>query len=293
MNLSEAVNAYVSERRRSQTLAPNSVAQVRQILWRFASYFGEDRDPATITLAEVSEWRAQLDVGPRTLRCYTSQTRGLFTWLLLRDEILRDPFQGIKPPRQPDSEPRAFERETVGIILDACADARERLIVSLKAQEGLRAGEVAHLEVAHVSISRGAVMVRGGKGNKDRTVPLTDETRRALTDYLAEYPARGAGPLIRSYQRPSSGISPGRVSRMLVDLMYRAGVKERPRDGVSGHALRHTAGADVLAAAEGDLLVVKEFLGHASIATTQIYTRTTTAERLRAVVNGRTYRNAS
>lgn len=292
MNLGDAADAYLSERRRNRSLAPKSVVQVQHLLWRFTQYFGADRDPATIKLADVSEWLASTGVGPRTMRCYASQARGLFSWLLMREEIDRDPFFGVQLPRNPDSEPRSFEPETVTLCLDECADSRELLIVSLKVQEGLRACEVAGLELAHVARSRGAVFVRGGKGNKDRTVPLTDETRRALTDYLAEHPPRSAGPLIRSYVNPNRGISAGRVSHMMTALMYRTGIKQRSRDGVSGHCFRHTAAQGVLMAS-GDPMVVQKFLGHASISTAMGYVRAATDESLRAAVNGRTYRSAS
>lgn len=292
IELGEAASVYVSERRRNRSLAPSSLTAISNLLWRFTDYFGAERDPSTIIHAEVCEWAASIDVGPRTKLCYVSQAHGLFKWLLLRDMIVRDPFLGMQLPRSPDSIPRAFEPEAVGLILDHCADSRERLIVMLGVQEALRASEVAALETAHVSRNKGVVHVRGSKGGKDRNVPLTDETKRALTDYLAENPPLFAGPLIRSYVNPKRGIGSSRVTKSISAVMYRAGLKQRPRDGVSFHALRHTAASDVLESS-GDLMAVKELLGHSSIATTQIYTRTVAAERLRAVVNGRTYRTAS
>lgn len=290
MELRVAVNAYVSERSRNRSLAPRSIEQVRYTLWRLSETLGPDRDVRAVTLNEVSAWLASFGCGPRTLLAYASHAHGLFKWLQMRDEIGRDPFVGLQLPRAPSTLPRALEPEEVAAVLEACADTREVLIALLMVQEGLRAGEVAGLELGDVSLSKRAVTVRKSKGGRQRVVPLTDETRGVLARYLAESPHVGAGALIRSKQNPRVGISAGRVSKMLTRIMYDSGVKQYPMDGKSGHALRHTAASDVCVEAEYDVRVVQQFLGHATAATSMIYLRAAAADRLRSAVNGRHYR---
>lgn len=94
--------------------------------------------------------------------------------------------------------------------------------------------------------------------------------------------------MIRSYQHPSSGVAAPYVSRLVRRWMYAAGVKQRAGDGISGHALRHTAATDVLRATNGNVRVVQMMLGHQSLASTQRYLRTY-PEELRTAMAGRSY----
>jgi integrase len=102
-------------------------------------------------------------------------------------------------------------------------------------------------------------------------VPITDETVAAIEAYLGEYPHR-SGLLFRSYKYPGRGVSPTWVSMMIATYMKDAGLKRAPHDGVSAHAGRHTAAGELLDDG-ADLRDVQGFLGHDSIATTNIYTR--------------------
>jgi integrase len=129
-------------------------------------------------------------------------------------------------------------------VLEVCADSRERLIVTLGLQLGLRRMEIAALELGDISLRENTLIVRHGKGGHARLLPLTVAARDAVVAYLAEYRI-SAGPLIRQLRYPERGIGANYVSRMASRLAFEAGVKVAPGDGVSSHSWRHTAASDV------------------------------------------------
>lgn len=161
-------------------------------------------------------------------------------------------------------------------------------MVLLMLQEGLRRAEVAAIQTGDVDLARLELDVRGkgGGGAVTRRLPISDETHRALDTYLAECPPV-AGPLIRSYRDPQAGVTAPTVGRIVADVMARAEVKQRPRDGRSAHALRHSCANDMLDG-PADVHQVQAALGHRSLVATQIYLRGR-VEPLRVPMSGRRY----
>ena len=173
-------------------------------------------------------------------------------------------------PRQPDRLPRALDADQVAHVLSACPDARAVAVVWLCVGLGLRCCEVARARVEDWH-RRDNILLVHGKGDRERELPVTAEVAAALDDYLAEWPAT-VGPLVRSYAQPWRPLGADTVSIYVGRWMRAAGVKRAAWDGVSAHALRHTAASDVLDVC-GDLRAVREMLGHRHLATTSIYLR--------------------
>ena len=146
-------------------------------------------------------------------------------------------------------------------------------------QEGLRACEVSRLRLEDVDVRERCVLVRG-KGGHERVLPLSDETWRALTAYLAEWPA-STGPLVRSYNEPSRALTAPYIVICVGRWMRHAGVP------ASGHALRHTAASDMLRAG-AHVVDVQAALGHANVATTSRYLPLV-VDGLRQAMGGRRY----
>lgn len=289
MQLGMAVRDYLSERRRMGTLSRSSIASYRYRLWAFLEAMGSHRDAADVTRAEATEWLASLEAAPRSVRAHASAVRGLYRWLADRGTAVTDPFFGVKLPGLDRHAPVTLDGDDVAEVFAQCADSRERLLVSLMVQEGLRAGEVVALQLSHVDRKRQTMLVRG-KGNKERTVPFTAQTEANLAAYLRDVPPVLGVPIIRAQTlNVVAGITVGTLSRIMSDLLYRAGVKRGPGDLITGHALRRTAASDVLEACDGDIQVVQQFLGHESIMTTQQYLRAVPPRRLREAMQGRTY----
>jgi len=172
--------------------------------------------------------------------------------------------------------------DQVEALLAQAVDNRERLMILLGCQEGLRVGEIASLQIGDIDFMDRSMTVIG-KGDKERALPITDEAWSALLAYLAECPAH-AGPLIRSQRRPTRGISAQYISETIRATMVRAGVP------ATAHALRHTMATDMLTGG-ADLVLIQQALGHASLSTTQIYLGRSVKD-LRKAMAGRRYQRS-
>lgn len=275
---------YVTERTRRNELTGGSPKTTRAILLAFAKGAG---NPAAGELARhhIERWLNSMTVGASTVRMRLSTVHVFCQWLILNGYLRTDPTLGVKPPRQPRAVPRALPAASVSQLLERLPDSRARLIALLMVQEGLRAIEVSNLQAGDLDEVNGMIFVVG-KGGNQRVLPVSAETMRAFRRYVADVPLV-AGPLVRSYNNPHRALSAGYISGRMSLWMSQAGIKRFPRDGISGHALRHTAATDALAHGATPR-EVQEMLGHESLATTQRYLRVR-PENLRRAMGGREY----
>jgi len=172
----------------------------------------------------------------------------------------------LEPPRRPERLPRYLNEEEVHRLLGAVgASPRDSAILHVLAFGGLRVGELCHLKVEDIEFERNVLHVRSGKGDKDREVVLEDRSRAAIDRYLSE---RAAGV-------PSSDrlfpVGPVTVERIVRRAAADASIPRR----VTPHMLRHTL-ATTLLSRGCDIRYIQKLLGHASVATTQIYTHVDT-----------------
>src|SRR5439155_16393934 len=188
-----------------------------------------------------------------------------------------NPFAAVEAPRVPRRLPRCPSSDDVKTLLDRTKNPWHRALLTLLARCGLRASEARSLQVADVLRGQRQLRVLG-KGNRERLVPVSGDTLAVLEDHIAAL-GRTDGPLFpgrRGVGRPRL-MSPSTVKA----VCYRATLRALGRRW-NPHSLRH---AFATAALEGgaDIRVVQELLGHASIATTQIYTHVS-ARMTRAAV---------
>lgn len=261
---------YIRARRGARELSSQTAYRARRTLEDFADFIGPGRAPSRVTRADIERWLASQHVSPSTLRVRFSRLRTFFAYAVDAGWVKKNPCAGIRGPRQPRSLPRSLSRPATRSLMEVLPDARARLIVSLMQYEWLRIAEVARLQIGDVDMRERLLRVVG-KGNKTREVALSQATTDAIEKYLVEWPA-SSGWLVRSFQSPRIGLSAPYVGQLVAGWMKDAGIKERPFDGRSAHALRHHA-ADEMMEASGDVRLVAEFLGHASLSTTTIYLR--------------------
>jgi len=159
------------------------------------------------------------------------------------------------------------------------------VIVRLSNDMALRRAEVANLRVEDYNVLAATVRIVG-KGDNVRVVPTTVAAQTLIDLYLLQTGMRH-GPLIRSQKQPSEGVTAGYVGRLVARWLVDAGVKHRPRDGISGHSFRHTAATRVMDRCP-DPRVAQLLLGHAHISSTEIYTGVADLGRLRAAMEGDT-----
>lgn len=278
---------YASERQARGEINAKTARSIKAVLGRFAEAV-EHRDPRKIQRRHVERWLEQLDVRPGTRYHDFSIVRCFTRWCVENGHMRKDPVVGVTVPKVPKSAPRRLNTADAIRVAGYAPDARARAIVLLMLQECLRRAEVAAIELGDLDLVSRTLGVRGkgGAGGVTRYVPVSDESAWAIGRYLAEYPA-GAGPLFRSYLRPGRGITAHYVGQLVAEWMTAAGVKERPWDGKSGHALRHT-GASNMVEEGAEIRAVSQMLGHADLSTTQIYTNGVTPD-MRSAAAGRTY----
>ena len=220
-------------------------------------------------------WQQQSHLAARTLRHRLSVVHQWATWCVQHDWMTVDPTVTLPRVRTPRTVPRALTAGQVERLWRRC-DQRTRLAVSLMVHEGLRRGEAARLDWSDIDRARATVTV-DGKGGDRRMVPLS-----AATAALLDGERRQWGPVLRSRIDPSAPLTAGHVGDLVAAAMHAAGISGSP------HALRHTAASDALDSG-CPIRTVQQFLGHMTVATTEVYLRRDCGD-LRAAVDHRPYR---
>jgi len=278
-------------------LAPNSLAAYRRDLRRYTEYLrrrGVTGEIANVDEAVVSGYvdelqQARTDDGLRRYK-ESSIARALaavrsFHRFCLEEGLLgSDPSGDVGGPRVPQGIPKALSEAEVDALLaavpgDGPRPRRDRAILEMLYAGGLRISELVGLDLGDVDLYDGLVRVLG-KGSKERVVPLGRTAREAVGDYLTT-----GRPELVGRQTTSAlflNARGGRLTRQGAWLMVRAA---GDRAGLQGrlfpHVLRHSCATHMLDRG-ADIRVVQELLGHASLSTTQVYTKVS-PERLRAV----------
>lgn len=285
-DLAALVETYLAERGARHELSLASVRNNRSALRSFVVAVG-DRPVSRLTREDVEGWLATRHrLSAATRRHNLSNVRSFCQWLTRRGYLPVDPTAELPPVRVPRYLPRAIGAPKVAKLLQAAPDARGVLMCLLMVQEGLRCCEVSRLQLGDVDWE-GRTLRVVGKGEHQRLLPISEETWAALQSYLAEHPAT-SGPLVRSYRQEWHSLAPDTISGMVSEWMSRAGIKRWARDGVTGHALRHSAATDMLRAG-AHLRDVQHALGHAHLATTEVYLPLVVHD-LRSAMGGRRYR---
>jgi integrase/recombinase XerC len=201
-----------------------------------------------------------------------SAWRAFFRFLRDRDATLRaDPCAGLRAPKSPRRLPSALSPEEAARLVTITDDdplaLRDRALFELAYSSGLRLAELASLDAGPLDVGSGEVRVLG-KGAKERIVPVGAAAREALTAWLAIRGALAApGEPALFVGRQGARLSPRAVQKRLAEWAVRQGLDRH----VHPHMLRHSFASHVLQSS-GDLRAVQEMLGHASIASTQVYT---------------------
>lgn len=238
--------------------------------------------PAPALAVAVDTWLESRGWSATTCCTNLGIVRPFLDWCGTRGLITAGVPALLRNPRRPRLLPRAQSTSQVSRLLAHVPDRRGRAIVLLMAQAGLRRAEVSSLTMGDVDLAEGAVLVHG-KGGKERVVYLSDETVDAVRSWLVER-TLVPGALISSYEVPGKAVTPTWVGILVVRWMRDAGLKTMPNDGMSGHALRHSAATNMLRNG-ANIRVVQEALGHESITTTARYLRADNDEVRQAMQN--------
>ncbi|MEO5766458.1 MAG: tyrosine-type recombinase/integrase [Casimicrobiaceae bacterium] len=234
-----------------------------------------DTPPQALTRAQVSRCLATLHgrgLSGRSLARMLSAWRALFRYLLETDRTMRDdPSAGLKAPKSAKRLPSTLTPDEaaklVAIDGDDDRSLHDRALIELAYSSGLRLSELSGLDVDRLDLDGGEVRVLG-KGSKERIVPVGAPARSALAAWLAKRQALAAKGETALFVGPRGArLSPRTIERRLAAWAIRQGLHRH----VHPHMLRHSFASHVLQSS-GDLRAVQEMLGHASIASTQVYT---------------------
>ncbi len=246
----------------SQERSPCTVKQYGHIARTFLAYTQKPLEE--VTLHDLEAYREYLVLQRHYSKnsLYTT-VRGLTC--LFRSFGLSVADQ-LEPPRRPERLPRYLGEEEMRRLFEAVRDSpRDSAIVHVLAFAGLRVSELCHLLLEDIEFERNVLHVRSGKGDKDREVVLEDRTRAAIDRYLTERTLAGES---NSRLFPVGPVTVERIVRRGAQV---AGIPRR----VTPHMLRHTL-ATALLSRGCDIRYIQKLLGHASVATTQIYTHVDT-----------------
>jgi integrase/recombinase XerC/integrase/recombinase XerD len=242
--------------------------------------------PVEVDYKVLRRWAARLSqrgAAPRTMARKLASTRSLFRSLLEHGEVASNPADLLPAPRLPQTLPTTLKPADVAALLERIPastplEQRDRALFELAYSSGLRAEELVDLDVTNIDFDAEQVRVEG-KGSKTRFVPAGEHALRSIAAYLERARPALAGADAESalfLSKSGRRLSTSDVRRRLRVWARHASTQT----GVHPHALRHSFATHLL---EGgaDLRAIQEMLGHASISTTQVYTRVESA-RLRA-----------
>ncbi len=236
-------------------------------------------DPHRGTADDLDRYLAQLrEAGraPTSVARARAALRGWYGFLLAEGVLTADPTASVRPPRLARALPHPLSEEAIGLLLDApwgseARDRRDRALLEFLYGTGARVSEAVGVRLDDLDFTEETVLVTG-KGSRQRLVPLGRSLRRALQRYLEP---EGRALLVGEVRTSHLFLNNrgGRLTRQGADLILRRRGRSVGLDvaHLSAHVLRHSCATHMLAHG-ADVRVVQELLGHASIATTQVYT---------------------
>ena len=295
MDLASATDEYLDYLAIERGVSPHTLEGYGRDLRRYLGFLADCgiTEPADVTREAVAAHvQALHDVGlaPASVERAVSAIKGLHRFMVVEHICEEHPTADLPLPKKPARLPDLLSREQVAAMLDernfAYADdpaktprrnelaraslERDRTILEVLYGCGLRVSELCGLDVREVMLDEEVLRVLG-KGSKERLVPIMGSAARAMATYLDSWRPKLSNPRTAS---PAVFLNArgGRISRQSVHaICEKYGRIFAGREGLHPHTLRHSFATHML---EGgaDLRVVQELLGHASIATTQLYT---------------------
>ena len=288
-SIGDASRAFLRAGRAERDLSPHTLSAYTSDLKQFADWAArskvENLDQLDrVLLRRFVAYLGEMRLSRRTIARKTSAIRSMLRWALLHDLIETDPSVDLAVPKLDKPLPKVFSAQDAAALCalppeDTPQGLRDRAILELLYGSGLRVAELCALDIDDVDLSGGSLIVMG-KGRKERKLPMTQPSLRALETYLRDARPElskeaGSGPALFLGTR-GARLGVRGVRTMIARYLRLEGAKE-----MGPHALRHSFATHLLDNG-ADLRAVQELLGHESLQTTQVYTHVST-ERLRAV----------
>ncbi len=287
----ELINDFLDYLTHERAYSPHTVTSYGNDLREFDTYLKNTEDPIELSHADadlVRRWAMELmasGMKATSVNRKLSALRAFYKYLLKKGKIEVSPVQSIHGPKKKKPLPQFVREGDMERLLDETSapatwqEARNRLIMQLFYETGIRLSELVGLDESDVDFGRKAIKVTG-KRNKQRVIPVGDGLLESLGAYMemkerlcadddCRLPLFVTDKGVRVYDKWVYRLVRGELSQVVT-------LKKR-----SPHVLRHTF-ATAMLNGDAELEAVKELMGHESVSTTQIYTHTTFEELKKA-----------
>lgn len=289
--MEEALAEFLRHLGLEKNASAHTVKSYREDLTQALGYFrerfaGRSLEPSLLNtrlLRAYLAWLHDQGYAKTTIARRVSAVRSWCRFMCRQDILSANPADGLRGPRQDKKLPHFLGIEDTGKLLEAPLDEgplgiRDRAILETLYSGGLRVSELTGLDLEHLDLDDGTLMVRG-KGKRERLALLGQTASKALTDWLQArtlvLQGRNQGQPAVFLNRRGARLTSRSVGRLLEKYLGQAGLDPR----TSPHTLRHSFATHLLDNG-ADIRSVQELLGHQNLNTTQIYTHVTT-NRLR------------
>jgi integrase/recombinase XerC len=278
VNPSEQVDAWLGRLAQERQASPHTVSGYRRDLAKLLRFM-QDNQLAAFDALDANRMRSFVagehrggkdreGLAPKSLQRLLSSCRSLFRQLTREGQLHHDPMLGVRGPKVRRKLPQVLDVDEASALVESDSGGklavRDRAMLELFYSSGLRLSELVGLRWLDLDLDGGEVRVLG-KGSKTRIVPVGRHAVTALRALGAEAGIAADSPIFRG--RGGASINPRTIQLRMKTLALQQGIPKH----IHPHLLRHTFASHMLESS-GDLRAVQELLGHADIATTQIYT---------------------
>lgn len=267
------VAAFLAHLQLERNASPHTLAAYQRDLQALQQWAGQ-QDINDVLQLQAEDLRAFVAAGhraglsARSLQRRLSACRSFYAWHLRHGRIAASPVAGIRAPKAQRKLPQVLDADEAVQLVELPTNAplglRDRALLELFYSSGLRLSEVCALRWRDLDTAMALVQVQG-KGRRDRLVPVGSHALNALAQWRADSGGADEAPIFPG--RNGGPISQRAIQLRIKQLAQRQGLFKH----VHPHMLRHSFASHILESS-GDLRGVQELLGHADIATTQIYT---------------------
>jgi len=281
-------------RRLSQTTIRDYQRQLERFVAWLTTTLGHSATPEQMTSYRMERYLSELEAQvrqhqrrPASYNKAVAALTSLGTWLVTTNQTRENPARRLRTLAESPGPVRSLDRTTVVRVLDAAhhtGDLRDALVVEILAHTGLRAHEVASIQLADLEQGLRTTWIHvHGKGAKVRRVPLPKAVGSLIEEYLVQRSSKET-------QRPTSGsllvgqrggLTRTTINRIVARVAGQAQLSEGERWQITPHAFRHTVATRVVR--QRDLVTAADLLGHSSLSTTRRYVKASMAEMEAAV----------
>ncbi|BAA30945.1 site-specific tyrosine recombinase/integron integrase [Pyrococcus horikoshii] len=244
---------------------------IRMYTYYLSKFFEEGYSP---TARDALKFLAKLRKSGYSIRSLNLVIQALKSYF--KFEGLDSEAEKLKNPKIPKSLPKSLTEDEVKKIVSVADNLRDKLILLLLYGAGLRVSELCNLKIEDVNFEKSFLIVRGGKGGKDRVIPISKTLLFEIERYLKTRKDNSPYLFVEKRRNRKDKLSPKTVWMLVKKYGKKVGLNVTP------HQLRHSFATHMLERGV-DIRIIQELLGHANLSTTQIYTKVTTKHLREAI----------